>query len=380
MSQASAAEPADARERLLAAAMEHVAQHGVSDLSLRGLAAALGTSHRMLIYHFGSREGLLIEVIRAVEAQQRAALAGMLLDASAPPAESARRLWQRLADPAMWPSERLFFEVYVQALQGHPHARPMLDGIVDQWVEPLTRIAVAEGRPEAQARAEARLGVAVHRGLLLDLLATGDRAAVDAALERYIEAIVVPAAEAGCAAPRPATDVRVAHTADLDAATLDAARALLEDVFAGDLDEHDWEHALGGVHALVYEDGELVGHGSVVQRRLLHGGRALRAGCVEGVGVRADRRGRGHGAAVMDALERLIRGGYDLGALGATDMALGFYAARGWRPWEGELRALTPDGVVATPDERGGILVLETSVPLDRAGGLTCDWRDGAVW
>src|SRR5215210_7590078 len=74
-----------ARERLLAAAMAHVAAHGVGDLSLRALAAALGTSHRMLIYHFGSREGLLIEVIRAVEDQQRAALAQLLLDAAASP-------------------------------------------------------------------------------------------------------------------------------------------------------------------------------------------------------------------------------------------------------------------------------------------------------
>src|SRR6202008_3712914 len=80
----------DARERLLAAAMDHVVEHGVGDLSLRGLAAALGTSHRMLSYHFGSREGLLIEVIRTVEAQQRAALATLLLDEDAPPAEVMR--------------------------------------------------------------------------------------------------------------------------------------------------------------------------------------------------------------------------------------------------------------------------------------------------
>ena len=177
------------RDRLLAAAMDHVAQHGVSDLSLRGLAAALGTSHRMLSYHFGSREGLLIEVIRAVEAQQRAALAEMLLDADASPVDTMRRMWQRLADPALWPNERLFFEIYVQALQGSPHALPLLDGIVDLWVDPLTRIAVAQGRPEAEARAEARLGVAVTRGLLLDLLATGNREAVDAAMERYIAAL-----------------------------------------------------------------------------------------------------------------------------------------------------------------------------------------------
>jgi len=177
-----------ARERLLAAAMDHVAQHGVGDLSLRGLAAALGTSHRMLIYHFGSREGLLIEVIRAVEEQQRAAAAEALRDADAPSADTMRQMWQRIADPALWPNERLFFEVYAQALQGSPHAQPLLDGIVDDWVEPLAEIAVAQGRPEAEARAEARLGVAVVRGLLLDLLATGDREAVDAAMERYIAA------------------------------------------------------------------------------------------------------------------------------------------------------------------------------------------------
>ena len=177
-----------AREKLLAAAMEHVAREGVGELSLRGLAAALGTSHRMLIYHFGSREGLLIEVIRAVEEQQRAALAAMPLDPDASPADSIRGMWRRLADPALWPNERLFFEVYAQALQGSPHALPLLDGIVESWVEPLAAIGVARGQPEVEARADARLGVAVVRGLLLDLLATGDREAVDAAMERYIAA------------------------------------------------------------------------------------------------------------------------------------------------------------------------------------------------
>ena len=177
------------RERLLAGAIEHVSQHGVGEISLRALAAALGTSHRMLLYHFGSREALLIEVIRAVEEQQRTALVTILREeADAPPAEVMRRMWARVADPALWPNERLFFEVYAQALQGSPHALPLLDGIVDAWVEPLAAL-VAPGRPEEEARAEARLGVAVVRGLLLDLLATGDREAVDAAMERYIAAV-----------------------------------------------------------------------------------------------------------------------------------------------------------------------------------------------
>jgi aminoglycoside 2'-N-acetyltransferase I len=174
--------------------------------------------------------------------------------------------------------------------------------------------------------------------------------------------------------------VSTAHTADLDAATLRAARELLEAVFAGELTEEDWEHALGGVHALAWEDGELVAHASVVQRRLLHGGRALRTGYVEGVGVHPGRRRRGHGAAVMAEVERVIRGAYDLGALGTTDEAAAFYAARGWRQWEGATSALTPGGVVRTAEEDGGILVLPVAVELDFAGELTCDWRDGELW
>jgi AcrR family transcriptional regulator len=179
---------ANARERLLAGAIAHVSEHGVGEISLRAMAAALGTSHRMLIYHFGSREALLIEVIRTVEEQQRMALATILEDADMPPAEIMRRMWARVADPALWPNERLFFEVYAQALQGSPHALPVLDGIVEAWVEPLAAL-VAPGPPRDEARAQARLGVAVVRGLLLDLLATRDRAAVDAAMERYIAAI-----------------------------------------------------------------------------------------------------------------------------------------------------------------------------------------------
>jgi aminoglycoside 2'-N-acetyltransferase I len=175
------------------------------------------------------------------------------------------------------------------------------------------------------------------------------------------------------------TDVRTAHTADLDAATLKAARTLLYEVF-DDMTDQDWEHCLGGVHALAWEGAELIGHASVVQRRLLHGGRALRTGYVEGVGVRADRRGRGHGAAMMHALERVVRGAYDLGALGATDEGADLYAARGWKRWQGPTSALTPSGIERTEEEDGSIYVLPVAVPLNLSGELTCDWRDGDAW
>ena len=175
-------------------------------------------------------------------------------------------------------------------------------------------------------------------------------------------------------------DVSTAHTADLAPTTLAAARALLDRVFEGEMSDHDWEHALGGVHALAWEGGELIGHASVIQRRLLHGGRALRAGYVEGVGVLADRRRRGHGAALMKALDRVIRGAYDLGALGATDVGAAFYTALGWEVWRGPTSALTPTGIVRTKEEDGSIYVLRVAEPLNLDAELICDWRDGDVW
>jgi aminoglycoside 2'-N-acetyltransferase I len=176
------------------------------------------------------------------------------------------------------------------------------------------------------------------------------------------------------------TEVRTLHTADLDSATRTAARVLLDDVFDGEMTDDDWEHCLGGVHALLWDGPELIGHAAVVQRRLFHAGRVLRAGYVEGVGVRADRRRLGHGAALMAEVERIIRGAYHLGALGATDEAAAFYAARGWRLWRGHTSALTPTGVQRTPDEDDCIFVLAADLPLDLTGELTCDWREGDAW
>jgi aminoglycoside 2'-N-acetyltransferase I len=113
---------------------------------------------------------------------------------------------------------------------------------------------------------------------------------------------------------------------------------------------------------------------------MLHGGRALRTGYVESVAVRADRRRAGVGDAVMSALERVIRGGYELGALGASPAGAALYTSRGWSLWAGTAAVLTPDGIIPMPDEDGGIYVLPITVELDQDGQLVCDWRDGDVW
>jgi AcrR family transcriptional regulator len=192
--------PSQARERLLAAAVEQAMRGGIADLSLRELAAAIGTSHRMLLYHFGSREGLLSAVARAVEEAQRAAVAEWRVTSA-----NARRLWQHFSDPRLWPAERLFFELYAHALLGRPGTEGFLDNAIEPWVTAITpAIAEEAGLDDKTARAEARLAVAVTRGLLLDLLATGDREAVTEAFERYLHHTgpdAVTAGQSGQASP-----------------------------------------------------------------------------------------------------------------------------------------------------------------------------------
>ena len=135
------------RDRLLAAAVEQAMKGGIADLSLRELAAAIGTSHRMLLYHFGSREGLLVAVAQAVEEAERARFLSWGMTAN-----DARRIWARLSDPALWPAERLFFELYVQALLGRLGDERSLDSAIEGWIAPVAAAMVEAGASEATAR------------------------------------------------------------------------------------------------------------------------------------------------------------------------------------------------------------------------------------
>ena len=178
------------RQKLLAAVVTVALTGGISDKSLRAIAEAAGTSHRMLIHHFGSRERLLVDVIREVEERQRTVLAEMVADPGDPdeePAAREMRMWQHLRSPELAPQERLFFEVYGQGLQGRTWASPLLDGIVENWLGPVAGMLEAAGIDPETARTAARLWVAVGRGLLLDVLATGDNDEVDAAMRFFAD-------------------------------------------------------------------------------------------------------------------------------------------------------------------------------------------------
>lgn len=173
---------------------------------------------------------------------------------------------------------------------------------------------------------------------------------------------------------------RLAHTWELEPSLLTRTRELLNLVFDGEMTDEDWDHCLGGIHAIALKGTEPIAHAAVIQRQLLQGDRPLRCGYVEGVAVHPDYQRKGIGKRLMTQLEPVIRNAYDLGALGATDDAVPLYSHSGWQLWRGPLFSLTPKGTIATPDEQGGVWVLRTRTPLDLDSQLTCDFRIGDVW
>jgi AcrR family transcriptional regulator len=173
---------AERRQELLDAVVMECAERGIGDRSLRDVAAAVGTSHRMLLHHFGSRDELMLAIVEEVECRQRALRSELPRE----PAEAITAMWGDLRRPQLRPFERLFFECYARGAQGEQPFARMLPGAVDSWL----RVPGAEETEPTPALA--RLGLAVMRGLLLDLVGTGDLAGVDAAALAFVDLVRQP--------------------------------------------------------------------------------------------------------------------------------------------------------------------------------------------
>jgi len=154
--------------------MAEAATGGLADRSLRDLATAAGTSHRMLLFHFESRAGLVSAIVDAVESAQRDLLDELAEQVSSP-AELVLALWNRVSSREMRPFVRLFFECV--ALTGGT-------GLTDPWLDVATDVSERLGITLDQT--ELRLGVAVSRGLLIDVLATGDTRQATESIERFV--------------------------------------------------------------------------------------------------------------------------------------------------------------------------------------------------
>ncbi|WP_155220273.1 TetR family transcriptional regulator [Micromonospora sp. CP22] len=191
--------PADApQEALLRRVIAYFAVNGVGDTSLRTLAAEIGTSHRMLLYHFGSREGLLTAMVEAVWRGQQELFDSLLREAVHDPYDGAWRFWQRLADDRAFAP--LFFEMAAAAMQGHAWASALRTWITI-WTDRLGSFFEEVGNPPEQARTQARMALAMTRGVLFELALTGDRATADATMAAFLDS-TRPTSRAGDAPQR----------------------------------------------------------------------------------------------------------------------------------------------------------------------------------
>jgi AcrR family transcriptional regulator len=170
------------RDVLLGRIVEWFAANGVLDTSMRTLAAGVGTSNRMLNYHFGSRAQLLAAVIgRVCEAEGQAL--EECLAATRDPVDAGRAYWRHAAATASVFAP-LFYELSAHAMYGKPYAEQLRRVLTDAW---LSGFGAGFARVTDEQRAErlARLCLAVGRGVLFDLALSGDRAAADAAIDEF---------------------------------------------------------------------------------------------------------------------------------------------------------------------------------------------------
>jgi AcrR family transcriptional regulator len=169
------------RARLRDQAVDYVLSHGVGDLTLRPLARALKTNARMLVYHFGSREGLMREILSRLRELEDAHIQAWFQSGEklCTTPEFLSWYWKRLSAPRARPAVRLIFELYALALK-NPRAYP---GVLEDPLAYWQKLTKKAGIPAKPGGVEATLLLAATRGLLLDLCATGDRARVERAME-----------------------------------------------------------------------------------------------------------------------------------------------------------------------------------------------------
>ena len=175
------------RERILNAVVEQLVQSGLAGTGIRELASAAGVSHRTLLYHFGTRDALVLEALRVLRDRQFV----LVTDAHSFPttrpilSDAVRGVWKNISADESSDWFKLFFEAYVASLRQPEAYAEFLDGVVHRWISLIEHLFDVD-RPELAEDDSATLLLATLRGLHLDLLATGDRTRVERALETLI--------------------------------------------------------------------------------------------------------------------------------------------------------------------------------------------------
>lgn len=187
----AATAPSPRKLELLEAAYGYALAHGLGDLSLRPLAAAIGSSPRVLLFLFGSKDGLIKALLARARDDELAMLERLRRDH--PDADlngAVLEIWTWLSDPVHRGLLVLWVEGYARSLvdPAGPWAT-FAEQTVTDWLDVLAEYQPVRRRETTAGRAERTAALALLRGALLDLLATGDRRRIDAAVRRELGAV-----------------------------------------------------------------------------------------------------------------------------------------------------------------------------------------------
>ena len=174
---------------LLEQAIEYVVKHGLTGLSLRPLAKAIGSSPRVLLYYFGSKEALVAQMFAHLRGRQLAAITCLNEQTYVHPTDACRAGWAMMSSPQHLPVYTLFFETYAYALRNRKDHGAFLRHAIEDWLGFIEAPALADGASAKHARRYATIVLAGFRGFIMDLCATGDRDRVDAAVSAWLETL-----------------------------------------------------------------------------------------------------------------------------------------------------------------------------------------------
>jgi AcrR family transcriptional regulator len=174
--------PIELREAVL----EYLLQNGLANLSLRPLAKAVGSSPRGLLYHFGSKEKMLMDAIGLLRVRQRDLFSQMQAESFA---EATGLVWRHMSSPAAEPQWRLFFELYGIALRHPALYKDFLDSAFKDWLAFSVEQLRSEGHKSSDASLMATVVLAGFRGFLMDLCATHDRIRVNRAVTAWLKTL-----------------------------------------------------------------------------------------------------------------------------------------------------------------------------------------------
>ncbi|MEO8217622.1 MAG: TetR/AcrR family transcriptional regulator [Acidobacteriota bacterium] len=173
--------PTSRKTEVLRQLTDYVSERGFVEASLRPMAAAAGTNARMLIYHFNSKEAMVAEIMDELRLRNRELFRRWLDEQEARSAEDLLTyIWNWSSSRRIENVHRTIFEAALYGSSGRNPLAPAVKRLATDWVQLLEGSLVARGFSNQEARSLATFAIAAMRGLMLDLLATGDRARVNA--------------------------------------------------------------------------------------------------------------------------------------------------------------------------------------------------------